>query len=221
MLEMRPCCEHCGINLPAGEGGARICSYECTFCEKCAAHVLGQVCPNCTGALVPRPPRSADQLELAPPSNERVLRQADLAVHEDKQRVRRTAVGTPHHVWEVVIDTLDPQRSAGFWAQILDAEPHHASSDWSYVEPLVRGPDTMIQRHHTLGGMRIGFQRVADPTPGKTKVHLDIGSWDLSASVALAVQLGATVLEERSDDHGAFVVMRDPDGIEFCFVDAD
>ena len=34
-LQMKPECEKCHQPLPAN-GMAMICSYECTFCEKCA-----------------------------------------------------------------------------------------------------------------------------------------------------------------------------------------
>jgi len=50
-LEMRISCEKCGTAL-AADGAAFICSYECTFCEKCAT-AMQHVCPNCkrrTGA---------------------------------------------------------------------------------------------------------------------------------------------------------------------------
>jgi hypothetical protein len=58
-LEMRDRCERCGASL-APNGEARICSYECTFCESCS-NELGWVCPNCGGDLVARPRRvSAD-----------------------------------------------------------------------------------------------------------------------------------------------------------------
>ena len=36
MLEMRPDCERCGVDLPADAGGAFICSFECTYCAECA-----------------------------------------------------------------------------------------------------------------------------------------------------------------------------------------
>jgi uncharacterized protein len=55
MLEMRTTCERCGAALE-GDGVARICSYECTFCAPCA-EALGLVCPNCAGELVLRPRR--------------------------------------------------------------------------------------------------------------------------------------------------------------------
>jgi hypothetical protein len=54
-LEMRDRCERCGVGL-AADGEAFICSYECTFCRRCAAE-LAQVCPNCGGELVVRPRR--------------------------------------------------------------------------------------------------------------------------------------------------------------------
>jgi hypothetical protein len=54
-LQMKPECEKCKQPLPA-IGMAMICSYECTFCGKCAAE-MKNVCPNCGGELVQRPKR--------------------------------------------------------------------------------------------------------------------------------------------------------------------
>jgi hypothetical protein len=59
MLELRPTCEHCNKALPPDSTEARICSFECTFCEACVAGVLFNVCPNCGGGFVPRPIRPA------------------------------------------------------------------------------------------------------------------------------------------------------------------
>lgn len=55
-LEMRSECERCEITL-ADEGLAFICSYECTFCARCADE-MDRVCPNCGGELVERPRRA-------------------------------------------------------------------------------------------------------------------------------------------------------------------
>ena len=57
MLELRPICEHCAVELPPASDEAMICSYECTFCRTCVDEVLGNVCPNCGGGFVPRPVR--------------------------------------------------------------------------------------------------------------------------------------------------------------------
>jgi hypothetical protein len=59
-LEMRTVCERCGAPLGHGDA-ARICSYECTFCTDCAES-MQNVCPNCSGELVPRPRRGSTDL---------------------------------------------------------------------------------------------------------------------------------------------------------------
>ena len=81
MLELRPCCETCGIDLPPASTEARICSFEGTFCASCQENVLNNVCPNCGGGLYPRPIRPKAMLERHPPSGERVLRPLDLDKH--------------------------------------------------------------------------------------------------------------------------------------------
>ncbi|GAA4395830.1 hypothetical protein GCM10023153_18200 [Ornithinibacter aureus] len=71
-LQMRPGCECCDVDLPAGEVGAVVCSFECTFCSGCAEH-LERACPNCGGALMPRPTRVGDALARHPASTQRVV----------------------------------------------------------------------------------------------------------------------------------------------------
>ena len=57
MLELRPNCERCDVDLPPDAAEARVCSYECTFCRECVEGALLNVCPNCGGGFVPRPIR--------------------------------------------------------------------------------------------------------------------------------------------------------------------
>jgi hypothetical protein len=73
MLELRPGCEACDRDLPPGAGDALICSFECTFCRKCAERFGGH-CPNCGGELVPRPRRPAALLGKYPASTTRVFK---------------------------------------------------------------------------------------------------------------------------------------------------
>jgi hypothetical protein len=54
-LHMKPNCERCGTAL-SDTAAAVICSFECTFCPKCAAS-MQHVCPNCGGELLARPRR--------------------------------------------------------------------------------------------------------------------------------------------------------------------
>lgn len=70
MLEMRPDCARCGVDLPAHEPGAFICSFECTYCAVCA-DALDDICPKCGGELLDRPVRSKAKLKQFPASTTR------------------------------------------------------------------------------------------------------------------------------------------------------
>ncbi|HOZ64214.1 MAG TPA: DUF1272 domain-containing protein [Burkholderiaceae bacterium] len=74
MLQLRPNCECCNVDLPSQSTEARICSFECTFCASCAEGVLAGKCPNCGGEFVPRPRRPAQKLAANPASTERVYK---------------------------------------------------------------------------------------------------------------------------------------------------
>ena len=74
MLELRPNCECCDLDLPPDSVDACICTFECTFCAACAEGVLLGCCPNCGGNLVRRPVRPAHLLARAPASTRRVLK---------------------------------------------------------------------------------------------------------------------------------------------------
>ncbi len=74
MLEMRPNCGCCDLDLPPDSTEALICSFECTYCARCAATVLHGRCPNCGGELRQRPTRAAALLARNPASTQRVLK---------------------------------------------------------------------------------------------------------------------------------------------------
>ena len=93
MLEIRSCCEHCAIDLPASSKQARICSYECTFCVECVESVLSSVCPNCGGDFQPRPVRPAvnfknnNYLGEHPAASKKIHRPVDLDAHRELVRM--------------------------------------------------------------------------------------------------------------------------------------
>lgn len=76
MLELRPTCECCDAALPPESTQARICTFECTFCDTCAEDILHGTCPNCGGELLARPRRPAHLLAANPPSTVRVYKPA-------------------------------------------------------------------------------------------------------------------------------------------------
>lgn len=92
-LELRPNCEYCDKELPPESSGARICTYECTFCADCVEDHLHNVCPNCGGGFVPRPIRPATAWREGvsrshqPPSTERRslnYSREDIAAHSER-----------------------------------------------------------------------------------------------------------------------------------------
>lgn len=74
MLELRPGCECCDVDLPPDSKQAYICTFECTFCASCAESKLQFRCPNCGGDLVRRPTRPAAKLAKYPASTKRVIK---------------------------------------------------------------------------------------------------------------------------------------------------
>jgi hypothetical protein len=74
MLNLRPNCECCDTDLPPAATDAMICSFECTFCRRCAETRFGGRCPNCGGGLVARPIRPQAKLASFPASSTRVTK---------------------------------------------------------------------------------------------------------------------------------------------------
>jgi uncharacterized protein len=107
MLELRPNCEHCDTDLPPSSLDARICTFECTFCATCADDLLGGVCPNCTGELLPRPVRPEALLDGAPAATARVHAPVDLEAHRAMLAGR---VGTDDHAGVVLRRYADAWR---------------------------------------------------------------------------------------------------------------
>jgi predicted enzyme related to lactoylglutathione lyase len=104
----------------------------------------------------------------------------------------------------VTVNSTDAESLAAWWAAQLGAETLATNEGW-YV---------------TLGGdgmpVRLSFQKVDDPTPGRNKLHLDLLTEDLAAETARLVDAGATEVGQRSAGDFHWVTLTDPDGNEFC-----
>lgn len=104
----------------------------------------------------------------------------------------------------ITIDCSDPDALAQWWAQALGGD----------VTALAPGEFVMLVQPD---GPRLGFQKVASPTPGKNRVHLDLAAADAEAEVARLVSLGASETERHSmGDDFSWVVLADPEGNAFC-----
>ena len=105
----------------------------------------------------------------------------------------------------ITFDSTDPEPLAQWWAERFGAEIT-ANMDGFFL--LVAGGSLPTQ---------LAFQKVADPTPGKNKVHLDIHTdGDLDDEAARWVEAGATSLGTRSAGDFSWITLTDPDGNEFC-----
>ena len=101
---------------------------------------------------------------------------------------------------DLCLDASDAGVVGGFWADALGLRLERQAGG----DTVVRGGPLHI----------LWVNQVPEPKAGKNRVHLDVYGRDPGALAAL----GATVLA----DHGAWVVLGDPEGNELCvFPDPD
>ena len=104
----------------------------------------------------------------------------------------------------ITVDTHDANELADWWAAQMGAEVLERNDGWYVV--LAGG---------TLP-IRLSFQKVEDPTPGKNRIHLDVMAADLDVEVDRLLAGGATLVERRGDESFRWVTLADPQGNEFC-----
>jgi predicted enzyme related to lactoylglutathione lyase len=105
----------------------------------------------------------------------------------------------------VAIDCNDPEPLVAFWSALLGTTVLSRAPDWIALEPV------------TPGGPHLAFQIVPEPKSGKNRLHLDIDVDDLTVATQQAEALGATAVGDVvEEDDGAYRVMLDPAGNEFC-----
>jgi len=140
---------------------------------------------------------------------------------------------------QVVFDCKDPVRLAEFWALALGYEipgPPHGYATWEDLLQEMDVPKEMWNARSAVedpsgAGPRIYFQRVPEDKVVKNRLHLDIrvggreGSREdkrrrIDEHVERLVTAGAaidhTVESDELDPCACYVVMRDPEGNEFC-----
>ncbi|MDT0474551.1 VOC family protein [Streptomyces griseoviridis] len=148
--------------------------------------------------------------------------------------------GAPVH-WKLVVDAGDPHAQADFWAaalhyvvednsvlvrRLLDAGAVPAEATVEHLgRPAfrdliaVRHPDDPFDAESGTGlGRRLLFQRVPEAKTVKNRLHLDLhpGEGLRDAETARLESLGARVVRRVAGPGGAWVVMADPEGGEFC-----
>lgn len=102
----------------------------------------------------------------------------------------------------ITLDSANPDRTARFWAEVLGGEVADGGNGYLHV----RNPS----------GLLIVQPAGASAVVATAGVHLDLRADDRDLEVERVVGLGSSVVAERSDSHGAWTVLQDPDGREFC-----
>lgn len=109
----------------------------------------------------------------------------------------------------LVLDCVDPERLAVFWAAALDYVNVGSAGAYAALYP------------RDGGGPKLLLQRVREPKSGKNRMHVDINAADIDAEGARLERLGATRTgDTATHEHGTrWIVMADPEGNEFCVCD--
>lgn len=135
--------------------------------------------------------------------------------------------------FQVTFDAADPAGLADFWAVALGYQrqpPPAGFGSWAEFAERISLPrerwDDMAAVVDPDGVRpRLLFQRVPEGKTAKNRVHLDVNvggehddaRWDrVLVHVGTLVAAGAAVLGEQHDQTGRCMVLRDPEGNEFC-----
>lgn len=118
---------------------------------------------------------------------------------------------------EVVIDSADPDRLAGFWAAALDWRRLDSEADEQGTILVELGPPEGSPGEGVMPTLI--FLRTPDQPNGKNRLHLDLApptKAEQLAEVARLEALGARRADVGQGPEVSWVVMTDPEGNVFC-----
>ncbi|WP_198671405.1 VOC family protein [Desertihabitans aurantiacus] len=114
------------------------------------------------------------------------------------------------HVATVVINVSDMVRAVAFWRAALGYVPRESELD----------PEFMMLVDPHSRRIPVSLQRTDDRPSQPVRVHIDLYTSEQQRHVDRLLALGATPVEDWPYPPEAdFVVLRDPDGNEFCVID--
>lgn len=106
----------------------------------------------------------------------------------------------------ITTDSTDPGQLARWWAELLGGEIATDNDGWFYIVP------TPV--------VTLAFQKVDAVTPGKNRIHLDLGVRDdLRGHVDRVIAAGGMLVAEHQEDHGHWFTLADPQGNQFCLAE--
>ena len=113
------------------------------------------------------------------------------------------------HLGTVVINVQDMRRAVEFWTAALGYA--RRERDWD--------PEFMMLIDPAGRQLPVSLQLADEPPKEPVRVHLDLYTAEQARHVERLTALGATHVDEWPyPDDADFVVLRDPDGNEFCVI---
>lgn len=121
-------------------------------------------------------------------------------------------------IQEIVFDCDKPSRLAAFWVNLLDGYAIRAYDDAEIARLAALGftPETDPTVMVDGPGPSICFQNVEGRRHDNNRVHFDIEASDRAGEVERLRGAGAETVRVLP----TYTVMRDPEGNQFCLVDA-
>lgn len=114
------------------------------------------------------------------------------------------------HLATVVVNVQDMHRAVDFWTAALGYV--RRKQDWD--------PEFMMLVDPAGRRIPVSLQLADSPSSEPVRVHLDLYTNEQARHVERLAALGATRVDKWPYPDGAdFIVMRDPDGNEFCVID--
>ena len=115
--------------------------------------------------------------------------------------VREPAALPAYRLYEIGVDSADPQAQARWWAGVLGADVgHDPEHDWWWLENVPNLPFESVV-----------FNAVPEPKTVKNRLHWDVDVESLEPLLAA----GATLVRAK-DEEIRWHVLADPEGNEFC-----
>jgi catechol 2,3-dioxygenase-like lactoylglutathione lyase family enzyme len=114
------------------------------------------------------------------------------------------------HLATVVVNVRDMQRGVAFWEAVLGYGRRETQWD----------PEFMMLVDPAGRGLTVSLQLTDSDSAGPARIHLDLYTSEQARQVERMVGLGATRVDDWPYPKDAdFIVLRDPDGNEFCIID--
>lgn len=123
---------------------------------------------------------------------------------------------------DIVVDAHHALNLARFWDQVLDTHSLPEMNDelLAWLNEHGIDPDNppavgLDPTEPVAGSLRIFFNTVPDPTPGKNRLHIDVNLRD-EVELQRLLDLGATVVSRPEQHQERWWILADPEGNQFC-----